>query len=199
MWFRIELHKDGSVASCTEVEGSFSGSGKSVHYVEADTKAAAIQILADKYKKRRAAEKTRRQDKRAAGICVNCPASTDGGPLCVACRLKHRAANRDLYRRKCKGENVVAPTRYTTDEQRALRAQLDAERARIRARDHARRTGETGYSRTLRRVLSHFDSMSPKAFRAWLVDSLERSIATSRKAMVQGSSESRPRALAAER
>jgi hypothetical protein len=44
MWYRIELHSDGSVASCEEAASSLAD-GRSVHFVEADTKEDAIAIL----------------------------------------------------------------------------------------------------------------------------------------------------------
>ncbi len=46
MWFRVEVHKDGSVSSCTEVEAC-TKAGKHVRYVEADSrdKACAAAVL----------------------------------------------------------------------------------------------------------------------------------------------------------
>jgi hypothetical protein len=91
MWFRIELNKDRSVRSCVEVETSFKN-GRSVYYIEADSKEKALQVLVRKYQERidrsRAYANKRYADFKAMGICpggCNEPAP-EGRVFCRRCQ-----------------------------------------------------------------------------------------------------------------
>jgi N-methylhydantoinase A/oxoprolinase/acetone carboxylase beta subunit len=55
MWYRLEIGKDGSIASCTEVAASFED-GKHVRYVEADSQTEALAKALTWYQEKEAKE-----------------------------------------------------------------------------------------------------------------------------------------------
>lgn len=167
MWFRIELNKDRSVKSCVEVESSLKD-GRSVHYIEADSKAEALRILAARYDSYLAREKARhlslRLSRSRQGMCIDCGREPqirpgDKGSRCQIC-IDRMKANRFA-----KGPRIKA----TTDEEKAQKQiSNDARRRREGARYRRRMRANL-----LRAVLSNFDTMRASEFRAWLISQLD--------------------------
>lgn len=103
MWYRIELNKDGSIASCEQVEGSLKG-GRYVRFFEADSSAGAVAMAALWWHQRTttsARHARRRADMKAKGVCTTCmvnPAAVDltECPECIAekKRLREERAER---------------------------------------------------------------------------------------------------------
>lgn len=172
MWFRIELNKDRSVRSCVEVETSTTD-GRGVYYIEANTKAEAIQALSSRWERRaeyrRAYLQDRARDRLERGLCAGCdnprkPTSS----LCAACTEKKAARLRDL-------RNGAASTR-------AKRAESTEEKAAAMLRETERRTAAQRLQPSHRikyrllafqNCLDAFDSMTPRAFRTWLQERVE--------------------------
>jgi hypothetical protein len=171
MWFRIELHKDGSVATCDEVEGSFKDT-RTVHYVEADSKAQAINALAARWERLREENRKRQAqryaDRRASGRCYQCGDDSDGY-LCSRC-----AARKNEARRACVEASRKRGSAPKAD--RASPAALKAAAYNVERKRWAEKQLKAGGSRgaTLRAVLRRFDEMPPRAFRAWLALEIER-------------------------
>jgi hypothetical protein len=184
MWFRIELHKDGSVSSCVEVEGSFKDS-KTVHYVEADSKEDAIGKLKARwelYRERRTAKNERERLRRKnLGLCerYGCPDKNDGiHTLCATHHeyVKQKRKESDARKSAAGFDRLPEHIRLAkrTDEEKAA---IQARRDRA-AREHkAKYTAKYGSGRlrrlqVLRKALRQFDSMTPRAFRAWLAQEI---------------------------
>lgn len=93
MWFRIELHKDGSVASAEQVDERLKD-GRHVFYVESDSKEhACINALRqyEAYKERqRLGKQAARAKRAAAGGCTECGAPANGRRRCEACLKRDR-------------------------------------------------------------------------------------------------------------
>jgi hypothetical protein len=178
MWYRIELNKDGSVASCMEVEACIS-EGRNVRYVEADSRGAALKLVAAWW--RRKAKDTEYYRKRAeaarlAGACSRCRIRprAGGAKTCAACADQNKKL-RDAYHT---GARVKSRRKDMTDDERAAAAQ----RRLVSMRNHM--AGERalcggGNPKKVRRValeqvLAKFDELSPAAFRSWVQDEIAK-------------------------
>jgi hypothetical protein len=168
VWYRIELNKDRSVKSCTEVESSLND-GRGVHYIEANSKTEAIQVLAKRYKEIRAKKDEYcadwRQSKYDAGLCGrNCGRQRKAtSSLCQEC------TNSQTLRQKQLADG--APSKRLppakTDHQRAARLLAEQERNRQRTRSMAS-SGLLARHKILIQVQASFDSMKASDFRVWL-------------------------------
>lgn len=93
MWFRIEIRKDGSLATCQMAEGSVRDGGNRVFYVEAEDAASAASEAVSRYKRylerQRESVQARRVERKEAGLCVSCgePSETR---QCEQCLKRHR-------------------------------------------------------------------------------------------------------------
>lgn len=186
MWFKIVQNKDGSIATCAEVSGSRED-GKSVHYIEADSAEAACGILLARYAHVRSAELARRKYRVAQGICVcgkAIEANRLGLSLCCECNDKITAQARTRRAAINAGTHVVRPMARTAAEKAALALAA-------RASEQQRSKTRASYKLRIRRVvlqncLEAFDHMTPRNFRAWLVEALhiaqEKEIASAKRA-----------------
>lgn len=192
MWYRIELNKDRSVRTCVEVECSLN-EGRSVHFVEADSKASAIAILAARWDRRTAGNRQalarRRERLKKEGLCRDCGSPRNPGKSrCDACSQK--ANNTQWLGRN--GQPSTRP-RHTTPEAKA--------EALVRAREREARAStknvETKYYRQqqirqYQKCLDAFDRMTPSCFRAWLLAQIEE-----RQEKLAAAMSGRPQAVAA--
>lgn len=167
MWFRIELHKDGSVASCAEVEGSFKDS-KHVLFVEADNKQTAIRDAARRYRERfRKATNERYHRQRAKGLCM-CGAPLTGKTKCEKCLAEQNEGSR--RRREAIRNGTYVPPKAMADEL-FLKKRRDATvRYQKKWSERAREIywADDLNIPTLKKVLAQYDKLSPRAFRSWL-------------------------------
>ncbi len=166
MWYRIELNKDRSVRTCVEVECSLN-EGRSVHYVEADSKAAAIAILAARYeellRRHRRAGKKYADRKLSEGACLGCGGERGGThsrTLCIACLAKAR--ERGAKRRRGEGARVLR--KHATPEEKAAVFAEAQEKARVRASKGYYIRKRNDFSEALQML-----DRDPVALRAWLV------------------------------
>jgi hypothetical protein len=165
-FFRIELDKTGAILSCSEVEASEKG-GKFVRYVEALDAAGACEQVNAWWAARKAAHRAsgaaRVAARRAAGVCIDCakPAVVGRARCSAHMRANYEGQLRAIARSA--GESVPrmrAPTAESA-QQALARSRLHGARAVAKNGRHT----ESAY----RRCLAHFDKLSPKQFRAWLV------------------------------
>lgn len=173
MWFRIELHKDGSVASCTEVEGSIKDS-KHVFYVEADSKTAALRLIAKNWREKHRRDqsirnKARLNRLREQGRCFDCEdPAMPGHRRCETDMRRHRELTN--ARRAAKRDGTFKPRRRPDDVELYIK-RLHKDRGRFRKLKSRGRddnwTDDLNIP-TLRKVLAKYDTLSPRAFRAWL-------------------------------
>lgn len=95
MWYKVQLRKDGSIASCDLVSDSIV-SGNGVFFVEADSPARACicakKLWVEKYDTGRAKIRDRQKKRRESGICRQCsaPVLVPGNTACVDCQEKKR-------------------------------------------------------------------------------------------------------------
>lgn len=177
MWFRVELHKDGSVASCEVVEGKLRD-GKHVVYVEADSKEKAVTDAVAWYKRirdRNLATKIRlRTEKR----CVDCGApAQDGYRFCAKHLEIRRARNNERYKKfGRKRADPLAPRRSEAESAAQYQEKKRAAERRFAAsiREEFGMSGAQLYQRrrVLREVASAYDS-DPRGFRSWLTAKLK--------------------------
>lgn len=171
MWFRIELHKDNSIASCVQVSDS-RNDGRAVHYIEAANKEDAIKTLLARYdlnnERRRQAVKNRTERLRAEGLCRKCgrvPCGGDGMFYCAGCLDKKKD-----YQQAVKNGQPVVPNCFTTDAK--LSSQLKRQKQDIK-RASQRANGNYIIVRVAyARCLHSFDTMTPTPFRSWLCEEL---------------------------
>lgn len=169
MWFKVTINKDGSVASCEQTDASYE-SGKTVRYVEADSREQALGIVAQwqrELENARTKNQKYHREIRARGICSGCrkrPAEKDRAS-CELCLAKHRKYARDYYHgRRTPG---LPPQEERVARYKAAR---DAKMQKMAQREG----GSYQYARAVVRrdllaeVLEKFDSMPATAFRAWL-------------------------------
>ncbi len=179
MWFRVELHKDGSVASCETVEGKLKD-GKHVFYVEAETKEKALADVVSMYRKvleraRRGAN-ARYSKRRAANSCGACDSPpVPGKTLCE----KHLRNSLEIYRRaRDRKRGLLPQAPRLSEEERATRE--ESKRLEREARYKREAVEKFGMTRSalfirrglLREALGAYDS-DPRNFRAWLVSKLK--------------------------
>ena len=170
-WYEILQNKDHSISSCKRVSDGMRD-GKFVHYVQANSPEEAIDILMSRYRlqvaKGRKQLEERVRDARLKGLCTGCckvpPA--DGKVWCQPC-LNRKA---EYSKRRRRGE-----TRPRASEQeRALQWQAK----RLTKRREAQRQGAYCQSdirhRLLVRCLQAFDTMTPRSFRSWLVEEINK-------------------------
>jgi hypothetical protein len=180
MWYRIELNKDRSVRTCVEVSGSIN-EGRSVHYIEADSKESAILILTSRYEIRMATGRISslktHHARKALGLCVSCPKPA-GGPGGTATMCADHAARGRIRRAEVKAGRKLR-ARHDTPEARAAAQLL------VQEKEKERRGGTpelrkirvekaAGYThrRHLREALEAFDR-DPTSFRGWLVAKIQ--------------------------
>lgn len=173
MWFRVEAYKDGSIKSCEQVSESFAD-GRNVLYIEADSKAAALQAAKERinrYLARRSdaygKQKAKRASRIARGLCCECERPRVNKQHCE----KHRSMEQARARRKRKLRAAgVGPKERTTDEVRY-------ERDRDRDRSFRRRlpgNAPTLFARRamLKRCLDVYRT-DPGNFEAWILAQIE--------------------------
>jgi hypothetical protein len=94
-WYRIEIQKDGSVASCECVGPSAGDRGGRVFYIESDSETWAIASAISRYKsyleRQRESVQARRESRKSAGLCTECgQPAPDGQRNCNPCLARHR-------------------------------------------------------------------------------------------------------------
>lgn len=150
-WFSVEHLKDGSIGKVTEVEAK-GRSGAVVRFYEAADAADACTQAAQWFARSRAqsaaANRRRRDARRADALCTDCGGTpTPGFVRCEGCRNRS-AADMRLSRQ---GVNRRGPL-------------LSPEEAYARYRSNP--------TVRLATVLRRFDALGPVAFRAWLVSKI---------------------------
>lgn len=167
MWFRIETHRDGSIASCVQVEGSIKD-GRGVHYVEADSKQQAISILVARYDRRREKGKLLKRElrakRKAAAICCQCQKPTDGLKLlCFSCNEANNKRSRE------RGEPATRTDRPAAEKVAAEQRIREANRLRV-----GKRNGAT-WARlaVLRACLKQLES-NPRHLKTWLIAEIDK-------------------------
>lgn len=174
MWYRIELNKDRSVKTCVEVESSYKD-GRSVHFIEADSREAAIAKLATQWSMINSKSKMRMRERTAArlanGLCARCrEKSLPGKRLCEFHRLEQLRYKKASVTGESKKRKILK-----TDEDIAAfmlqrREKLNkAARARVRTSCTAATTIIKRYTE----VLEAFDTMPPHRFRGWLTAKIQ--------------------------
>lgn len=178
MWYKIEVGSDGGILSCIEVEGSVA-SGKYIRYVEADSRAEAVNLV-KVWWRRAAAHKMRSRIRqhvaKQAGVCIRCEGakSRPGRTTCTPCGVKDSERNQSRYR----GRPRLINKKASTDAERA--AAITRSRAKVeenRRKQNALFGAHTPRKVTrlaLERALAQFDATTPRAFRVWLVAEIER-------------------------
>lgn len=175
MWYRIELNKDRSVRTCVEVSGSLN-EGRSIHYIEADSKASAIALLAARWQKQMSRQRVyadnRNKELDSKGLCRRCKKRKGSTGTESLCRVCADAQNTRLALVK---KGVIKPRwrRARTDAERAKLAAASA--AKDRATKAIKRLKNPGAEHALAerrrytKILEAFESMTPSRFRGWLV------------------------------
>lgn len=171
MWFRIELNKDNSIASCEATSGS-RNEGRAVHYVEAESKGSAIALLLSRYasnnEARRKAARTRADALRAEGLCRRCGRNkcSLGLTTCTDCLAKRNARHAE----RAAGAPILDQRATSVNQKlaaQARRQQYDVSKAMRKA---------AGYLIMVRvayaRCLKSFDEMTPAVYRTWLAEAL---------------------------
>lgn len=175
MWFRVELHKDGSVASCETVEGKLKD-GKHVFYVEAETREKALKEVVRRYQRsldyHREYERRRRETRRANNQCSRCTeARVPGKAMCK----RHLEIARELVaagRNSGQREKKSLEERAAAHEESAKRS-TSASNSRSRERFGMSTPYASVCRRVLLEVLEAYDD-NPAGFRSWLTGALER-------------------------
>ncbi len=171
MWFRIVTNRDGSIASCEQVDSSLSN-GRQTFYIEADTRAAAIKVLLDRYERnnklRRDAAAERVSKARRDGLCSHCCKRPRGAGLsyCSQC-LEAKRARRAELKAGAPKLSLAASTQEQKLRAQAKRAQKDNAKASKKANGHFIMV-RVAYAR----CLNALDTMTPSNYRAWLVEQL---------------------------
>lgn len=183
MWYRIELNKDRSVRTCVEVSGSLN-EGRSIHYIEADSKESAIAILAASYEKARSRNRRTSakyaEAKKAKGECTVCrknkePHRADNS-VCQKCADKD--AQRKLELKEGAAPKYHKRAKSLSDKAAAQERILEATRAARRKRTRELRAAGTSLhairqchtqAQVYREALEAFETMTPSRFRGWLV------------------------------
>lgn len=157
MWFRVELNKDGSVASCTEAGPSFpeKGGGR-IYYIEADTKESALATGLRRYKEylesQRVAASERRKKLREHGLCRDCRNPLDPGAARSGRRARCAECARRAFEQRYRGAPVGTRGVPRPDTITKQRAEYRAE--------------------VFREVAAAAQRMSLKRFRAWITEQL---------------------------
>lgn len=178
MIYRVEIRKDGSIASCDVVESAFKDGGR-VFYIDATTKVVAI----NEAKRIWSSLELRGKAAVARGLCRRCAKL----PLCgkYFCRICADAVNasnrerRELKLRLSPEDYAVALSERATAAREKLRLRHTGLSAPLAERNEAaRRMWEDptravskSHHAALRRALSAYDR-DPTGFRAWLLTKL---------------------------
>lgn len=96
MIYRVEFRKDGSVASCAEVESQYK-SGGLVCFIEADDKAAAIDKAKTKWEQWRTRRLVRLENGGLCSMCGKRP-RVASGVKCERCLGLQRENKKDLHK-----------------------------------------------------------------------------------------------------
>lgn len=166
MWYRVELRKDGAVASCTEVEALIPEKGGRIYYIEADSKEHALKLGLARYQeylfKQRTRKTEQRRERATVGLCRECGGPVDPDPRnkrkfrCSAC--SKRAYNIRIGFEE-KGKQGVLSDRAKTARQPDV------------------------YLAALKHVRAAFYRMTARAFREWLISEIDRLENSSRAAV----------------
>jgi hypothetical protein len=178
MWYRIELNKDGSVASCTEVEACVL-EGRNVRYVEANSKFLAC-VLVQKWWKNRAQE-NRREKKMAdrrfqAGLCKCGATAKPGRQRCPGCQARSAQLKREV-----RAGRAPLHGYSRTDAERAqaaFRRQESLKKRNDSRYEKAKQVAGASNPKKARRIaleqaLAKFDQLTVDAYRAWLVREIQ--------------------------
>lgn len=173
MWYRIELNKDGSIATCVEVEESHRNS-RSVRYVEAVSREEACAAILLWHKNEKDRSIRNYEKRRRAGLCYCCGApARPGMSECADCSDRKNAHKRAV--RAGLTEKVARP--HAADPL-ALALRIK-ERVLVAAALKNERRREVGLTSRLclrraffREVLEQFDKLDPAELRAWLCGEL---------------------------
>lgn len=180
MIFRVEIRKDGSVASCTEVELSLQNS-KHVFYVEAKDRSDAVSRAKARF------DSLNRSRNRAkdSGLCISCMRE----PRVTANHCRPCADKQVLRARERRGlEHLPEPERLAAHAARIEAKRANASEQLAKAREHSsesvRSASDARWDSSdfipnrmmvgvLRQCLRAFDR-NPSGFRAWLMALLAR-------------------------
>lgn len=177
MWFKVEVNKDGSVATCEQVDVSLK-SGVSVVYIEAESKEKAIEKAVAyverirlkarrSYEKNRekilAADRARRAARAKAGICSRCDEKAVASGYCEAHRVVYNEQRAAAKRDKRRGI-FVKKTTSIDPLQRAASIKAGRNESNRRANRGLRRKVRLS---AFREALGFYDA-NPNTFRAWL-------------------------------
>ena len=176
MWFKIVTNKDGSVASCEQVDVS-KDNGKTVHYVEASNKSEAIELILSRYRdnaaKQRERDRARRDKLRSANLCARCGKNnrSDGMSICFECSEKDAARQRKQRQELKLGRPKLWKKNESDDDR--IKSQINRQKKDI---EKARKKANGSYiivRVAYARCLQAFDSMTPNAYRTWLSEQLK--------------------------
>jgi hypothetical protein len=157
VWWRVLLDRDGSVRSCEQVE-AVEKDGQSAVFVQANNAAQAVMRAKSWLERRRASRRrseAKRKERNRDGICRDCKE-----PVCATSRRycqEHLEHHRELGRRWYHGESTPRQERSPLEMQQHVNEQ---------ARGYRRQQVQ------LNDVLEKYDTLSPRAFRAWLVSEI---------------------------
>lgn len=172
MWFRIELNKDGTVASCAAVESSAGEAGGGVYFIEAQAPEEALRIASEAYQVRVGRSRRRYAIRILSGRCPGCGGERDESfVLCERCRSRARKRSRAV---RAGEHDPEARPRARTPEQmaaRELRRQGDERRRQSIA--HLLQSTKRKQA-TLAEALAQFDALGPSMFREWLVTEIAK-------------------------
>lgn len=176
MIYRIEIRKDGSVVSCTEVESALKDGGR-IFYIDAASKIIAIDKARLSFVKWQEKARQARLARDALGLCRRCGEPGQNTLLCATCQAKSRATTREVRSiEKLPVEEAAAAIaarreRIKTERKRRL--------ARARSSSVDRLWDSPAFapkgaqvSSVLRRCLFVYDR-DPANFRAWLLQKLD--------------------------
>lgn len=180
--YRVEIRRDGSVASCTVVESTLADSGH-VFYVDSTSKEAAIRSAKKLHARMLVLNNARREAALAAGLCQRCMkrAADQGLTQCARCRSREKKRHEAAKLRGAQSAEEVAARIKRRCQERAERMREMGKKGRqtsVQARmaqSDAFWDGSGSISPTyrvaLRQCLRAFDR-DPASFRAWLLRKL---------------------------
>lgn len=175
MWFRVELHKDGSVASCETVEGKLND-GKHVFYVEADTKEKALAHVVLMHRRHlersRIKEAARRARRANEERCRDChQPKVAGKTLCEEHLRRQRESQRRLREHGARPPRNpdVAAVAFQASKKRGYEAQKAFARQAY-GMTHSDASRRRSF---LRETLAAYLA-NPREIHAWLVTELAK-------------------------
>jgi len=180
MIYRVEIRKDGAVASCNVVESALRNGGR-IYYVEAPSKERAIDLVKKAFA--RLAAKADRRLAEDPGLCRQCmKRQTNGKSLCPVCMENQKrlvSEMRDIARlppderARALSERAVSNREKRADQYREMGLKSAAKhRERANARwDAATFVASADQAIVLRQCLRAYDR-DPANFRSWLLAKL---------------------------